>query len=112
MAEVPEIVGLLSKFADSDHYVVDVRSAMKMLDHPLEDLEKVLSDPSVSEWHYYALEGLRSIAAENPVSLHDARMIMEGTKRVAQEYGIDEFYKSVDALASSPQNVVFGGFCQ
>lgn len=71
---------------------------------PLKDLEGVLSDPSVPEWHFYALEGLRSIAGQQKLSPDDGRIIIEGTNRVAQQLGADEFYKSVDALARSPDN--------
>jgi hypothetical protein len=107
MATVDEIVSLLSRHVDSEHFVVDVKAAMKELEDPRQDFEKVLSDPSVAEWHFYALEGLRSIAGERPISRDDGRMIIQSTKGVAQRLGIDEFYKSFDALARSPNNVTF-----
>lgn len=50
---------------------------------------------------------MRSIAGEQKISARDAQAIIEGTSRVAQQLGIDQFYKSFDALARSPDNVPY-----
>jgi hypothetical protein len=107
MATAEEIVQLLGKYLNKDYFVVDVKAAMRELKNPLQDFEQVLSDQSLPEWHFYALEGLRSIAGQQKLSQNDSRIIIEGTNRVAQQFGSDEFYKSFDAFARSPDNTPY-----
>jgi hypothetical protein len=110
MATVEQIVNLLSHHANPKHFVVDVKAAMKDLEDPRQDFETVLSDPSVAEWHFYALEGLRSIAGkagEKPLSRREIEIFIKSTNSVARQVGIDEFYKSFDALARSRDNVSY-----
>src|SRR5215204_3650902 len=104
MTDVNYIVSILSHHVDQKHGVVDVHSAMEDLEHPQDDLKMVLSDPTVPEWHYYALEGLRALAAQGSTSREEDRLILEGTKRIAQQFGTDEFYKTFDAIAVSRDN--------
>jgi hypothetical protein len=107
MASVEQIINSLSRHVNRGHLVVDVKAAMKDLEDPRRDFEKVLSDPSAGEWHFYALEGLRSIAGEQTLSPEDIKILINSTNSVARQVGIDEFYKSFDALARSPDNVSY-----
>jgi hypothetical protein len=104
MTDARAVVQRLSRHVDEKHGIVDVNSAMKDLDHPQDDLKTVLADPTVPEWHFYALEGLRSLAATGNTSPEDGRIILEGTKRIAQRLGTDEFYKTFDAMAHTKKN--------
>jgi hypothetical protein len=64
MATTEEIVNVLSSHVNDEHFVVDVKAAIKQLRDPRSDFETLLSDPTVPQWHFYALEGLRSIAGD------------------------------------------------
>jgi len=75
MPTAHEIVDLLGRHA-SPHFVVDIKAAKEEMENPLRDFKTVLSDQTVSQWHFYALEGLRSIAAESSISPEDGQIII------------------------------------
>jgi len=107
MSTVAEIVKVLERHVNDEYFVVDVKAAMKELDNPQLDFKNVLDDLKVAEWHFYALEGLRSIAGKDTISSDVGRAIIDGTKMVAQQLGIDEFYKTFNALAGRRDNASF-----
>lgn len=107
MATVAAIVDTLRRNSIDKYYVVDVSAAIKQLKEPRQDLEKILKDPAVSDWHFYALEWLRSVIENEAIDTDDFDVILESTKRMALRFGIDEFYKSFDALANQPNNSLF-----
>ena len=107
MATVNETIDKLSRHRSDEYFVVDVNSAISELDNPREDLEAVLTDPSVSEWHFYALEGVRSIVESQAIAPDDFQIILESTKRMADRFGNDEFYKTFDVLGRTPENARF-----
>jgi hypothetical protein len=107
MATVDEVIDKLSRHRNNEYLVVDVKSAMRELKNPREDLETVLIEPSVSEWHLYALEGVRSIVESQVIESNDFRVILDSTKRMADRFGTDEFYKTFDVLGRIPENARF-----
>lgn len=107
MATVAAIIDTLKRNTNNKYYVVDVSAAIKQLTEPREDLEQILRDPTVSDWHFYALEGLRSIVENESINASDFAVILNSTKNLALRFGIDEFYKSFDSLANQPSNSHF-----
>jgi hypothetical protein len=67
--------------------------------------EELLNDPTAFNWHYYALAGMRTLAALGKLPRDKAWTLLEKTERVAWQMGIDEFYKTIDAVVHSPETV-------
>jgi hypothetical protein len=102
-----EVVELLRNNLDEKHGVVNVRAVIDSImakEDPAQALEQLLKDNSVSEWHYYGLEGLRSLAIRGDLKPDHARMVLNDlTVRFAQERGADEYYNSIRSIAVSPK---------
>lgn len=106
MATAP-VVELLEAYRVSDHGVVDVRAVLDELirrhKDPVAELVAVFSDPDAYQWRLYALVGLRTLATEGHLQAPEAHMVLEMTDLVAPYAGLDEYYKTITALAASRQ---------
>jgi len=101
------LVALLKNQVVAPHGVVNVRAVLDELTRqhrdPTAELVALFHDPQVHEWRYYALVGLRALAAQGRLTAQDARALLAMTDAMAPYAGVDEYYKSISALAVSPQ---------
>lgn len=102
-----DVIGLFRKHVLAEHGVVNVRAVINELaaqkENPVLALNQLLDDAEAVDWHFYAAEGLRSLAAQGTLDANDGRKLLDVTRALYQRWGMDEYYKSVTALAASPR---------
>src|SRR5438105_612851 len=104
---VTDTVNVLRKHTKPDHGVIDVRGAISELEtngkEPVEAFLALLNDSDSREWHFYALEGLRSLGAAGRLDSSAGLVLLTATMRDAQSRDMDEYYRTISALAASPE---------
>ena len=88
---------------------IDIRAVVTDLENngvrTADAFEALLNDPTAFNWHYYALAGMRTLAALGRLPRDKAWTLLEKTERVAWQMGIDEFYRSIEAVVHTPEIV-------
>jgi hypothetical protein len=104
-----DVVDLFRKHFLHEH--VNVRAVINELnaqkENPVSAFHKLLDDAEAADWHFYATEGLRSLAAQGRLDPAEGRKLLDATRALSQQFGVDEYYKSVTALAASPSTAPF-----
>ncbi|HBQ50398.1 hypothetical protein A3B42_02805 [Candidatus Daviesbacteria bacterium RIFCSPLOWO2_01_FULL_38_10] len=86
----PSLVrSLMDTHVDEEHGVVDLRAVMADLvgqrRNPLDEFRALLQKPGVpGGHHYYAVQGLRSLALAEGLSLEDSRFLLVQTRRLTE----------------------------
>ena len=107
--EPNDLIGLLESRRIAFHGVIDVRQVVHALDEQGQDPAEAfttLFHASTAEdlaWRFYALEGMRALAVRGRLREEQADMLLEMTDGVALQMGTDEYYKSISAVAFSPE---------
>src|SRR5260370_38933309 len=98
------IVDLLNKNYDANHGVVNVRPVVDTLlassDDPFAQFSVIFDDVD-PRWPLTILEAMRVLAASGNCTQRQADEIFRATDRVAAESGVDEYFKSVNAVVVS-----------
>src|SRR5580765_2373984 len=99
-----DIVEMLSKNYDSDHGVVNVRPIVDALlassDDPFAEFSQIF-DGLDMQWRVPVLEAMRVLAASGHCTQKQTDKIFSATDVVAADSGIDEYFKSVNAVVVS-----------
>ncbi len=102
MTDVHYVISVLRRHVDGSKGTVDISDAVAHLSNPAEDLSQVLEEPTAMDWHHTALEGLRLLALRDGLTRASGQLVLDATRDIALQFGIDEYYKSLEALAFSP----------
>jgi hypothetical protein len=101
------LIGLLQDNMLQDHGVVDIRAVIKELEarnrSPVAEFTNLFHDPAASTWHFYAMVGMRSLAFYRRLKQDDAYTLLVMTDKLASQVGVDEYYKTISALAVSSE---------
>jgi len=107
-SQIDRAIGLIDAKLERDE-TIDILSLVNELENngieTADAFEALLNDPTAFDWHYYALAGMRVLAEQGRLPRNKARTLLERTDRVAWQMGIDEFYKSIEAVVHSPVTV-------
>ena len=101
---------LMQKYYLSDHGTVNVRMVLEELrkeGHKPSQLFADLAlvdDPTQRRWQLYAVEGLRTLAAEGQCSVDEARTLLLATNNLASVLCTDEFIKTINSLVASQKS--------
>jgi len=103
-----KIVDLFPDNYDERFGVVNVRPVvdelLKTRNEPFDEIAASFETVE-PEWHLALVEAMRALAVAGYCSAQDAEFILGATVTVARESGDDEYFKTINALVSSPRTV-------
>jgi hypothetical protein len=103
---VADIVKLLQSHYDEQYGIVNVRPVVDQLletsRDPFAEVSKTF-DTAEPRWRIPILEAMRALAASGHCNEGGAADILRATSTVAADSGVDEYFKSVNAIVSSRQ---------
>lgn len=99
------IVDLLRKHYDDQHGVANIRPVVdKLLASSQDPFGEVMAAfRAEPQWRLPILEAMRVLASTGHCTAAGAEDLIDATQLVAFEFGIDEYFKSVNALVASPR---------
>lgn len=102
---MPEwIITLLTKNYDENYGVVNsrpvVEAVVKESKYPFRDVAETFYEAS-QRWQLPLVDAMRTLAATGYCTSSDARLMLDATRVVAEDAGSEEYFKTVNAMASA-----------
>lgn len=98
------IISLLAENYDEQHGVVNSRpvvdAVIEKSNQPFRDVSNTFDEAS-RQWQLPLVDAMRALAATGHCTADDADLMLKATRTVAQDSGSDEYFKTVNAMASA-----------
>jgi hypothetical protein len=105
-----EMIALLQSNRIEPHGVINLRAVLNVLDEqqrdPVGEFTTLFfeSPPHALTWRFYAVEGMRALAARWRLGDGGAHtLLLDMTPEIVLQMGTDEYYKSITAVATLPE---------
>lgn len=100
-----DVVSLLQQHYDPTYGIVDVRKVIDELQKTSGAFDEMSRTFHAAEpqWRLPILEGMRTLAATVDCSEDQAAELLRITDTVAADVGVDEYFKSINAVVMSPK---------